>query len=304
MKIVENDLFFNAFNKAEFDLYNYTSPALATGCYSLGGSTTTTPVPSTSSTSTPVVPSVSSAPTPTKRAVIPTPSTSAVEIKGRAPQTLHLKNATFTYSDETSNDITKEDYKHYAQQAATSEQKNDNSTGAYPNGTAFINIQDVNSKYQLATDSSGNLRPADINSTITYHCAELNGVVYSDDDGRFFQYFPDTIAKYNVSRIRMTKPEDAPSDSKFVGLVPAPTKNDTTPYIYAAADTDGSAYALVTCNYANGQASKIFLSKAGDKGLKTLTETKLQDSVTGGKVTSCTNLGWAVPQGALGKFGS
>lgn len=209
----------------------------------------------------------------------------------------------YNYSNEDKNDFNADDTKAFANLASESESENANSTGVYPNGTTFINIFNTENRYQLLADSSGNLRPGSLSDTSGNLFAQLEGVVFGDDRTRFLHYYADVMAAKKVSRIRLGDVNSVPSTAAFVSLVPATTGNDTVPYVYAVENEAGTAFVLLTCNYAEkGRASKVFLALDGAEGMSILTDPAVQDSVTGGNVTGCADIPWAVPQAAVGNW--
>ena len=103
------------------------------------------------------------------------------------------------------------------------------------------------------------------------------------------------MAKYNVSRIRLSSSDAIPKDADFVALAPVDyDDNPATPSIYAGLDTMGGIFFTLTCNIQD-QASKIFLATDPVQGIEMLKDEKLRYTVTGGIVEDCWYMPWAVP---------
>ena len=78
------------------------------------------------------------------------------------------------------------------------------------------------------------------------------------------------MAKYGVSRIRLSNESEIPLTTNFISLTPVNyNNNNETKNVYAAVDTLANYYSLATCNI-QGQASKIFLVANEDEALETL----------------------------------
>ncbi|KAL2352094.1 hypothetical protein BJ546DRAFT_7699 [Cryomyces antarcticus] len=103
--------------------------------------------------------------------------------------------------------------------------------------------------------------------------------------GRLLHGYKDTLAKYGVSRLRLSHARAMPNTSMPVALVPAYNPLGG-PSILTAADTSSNVYCLITCQYEN-MYSKIFIGTAYFTGIIALTDPALEPTVTGGKVTGC-----------------
>ena len=115
---------------------------------------------------------------------------------------------------------------------------------------------------------------------------ENDGLVFADESTRILHYYPNTMNKLGVSRIRGTSDDKLPNTADLVVLHPAATGDAKTPYVYEASDSLGNVFHLLTCTYSKGP-SKLFLAKDVTKGVQTLSEEKLRYIVTGGIVESC-----------------
>ena len=171
--------------------------------------------------------------------------------------------------------------------------KNKSLTTADGPNAVYISIVDLSNSYQLQADTDGNLYLGDIGSSAAF--VSDQGFVLGDDAEQWFHYYPDVMAKYNVSRLRVSSSDAIPKDADFVALVPVDyDDNPTTPSVYAGLDTTGGIFFTLTCNI-QGQASKIFLATDPVEGAKMLMEEKLRYTVTGGVVEDCWYMPWAVP---------
>lgn len=152
-------------------------------------------------------------------------------------------------------------------------------------GFNFTTIVEYHSAFQLAPDDNGNLyavAPNVDNSAGGYLFAASEGIVVGDDQDRSLHYYPDVMAAYGVSRIRMSFEDEIPKTADVIAL--APQGDDPTTFV--AVDSQGNGFSLVLCNFSNGADSKIFIV-ADESGLDTLKTEKLRYTVTGAPVTDC-----------------
>ena len=172
----------------------------------------------------------------------------------------------------------------------------DLSKSPYPSDTDFISIRDLSGNDELDADADGNVYyAAPGNGT---PLAVISNIVEGDAGGRFFHYYTDVMAKYNVSRLRLSKEQYIPLTSDVVGFVPVNYNNDnTTSDVYVAADTVNNIFFPITCDIEN-QPSKAFLATDIAAGSKTLMDPSLRNTVTGGIVEKCYFLPWAAPAGS------
>lgn len=176
---------------------------------------------------------------------------------------------------------------------ANTYEKNKTLAGSEGPNARYIAITDLSNTYQLQADTDGNLYLGDIGNPSAF--AEDQGFVVGDDAEQYFHYYPDVMAAYNVSRIRLSSTNAIPKDADFVALAPVDyDDNAATPSVYAGIDTMGGIFFTLMCNFAD-QASKIFLAADPVEGVKMLKEEKLRWTVTGGVVQDCFYLPWAVP---------
>ena len=168
--------------------------------------------------------------------------------------------------------------------------------GADPDAS-FVYISDLSNTYSLQADPlSGNIYISEPGDGSLF--AATSGYVVGDIAGRYLHFHPHLMNAYNVSRFRLSNEDQIPKDADFVALVPVDHDSDaTTPDIYAAFDTMGGGYVTVSCDFETGP-SKVFLAKDPVEGVKMLRDPKLRYTVTGGVVTSCYYLPWAVPASA------
>ena len=163
--------------------------------------------------------------------------------------------------------------------------------------TNFVNITDLSGNDALVADEDGNIYYAAAGNGSSLF-AVVSGFVEGDDAGRFFHYYTDTMAAYNVSRLRLSNETAIPITSDFVGLAPVNYNNNSqTPDVYAAVDTLGKAFFPVTCDIQN-QPSKAFLVADIAQGTQKLLDPSLRNTVTGGIVTQCYFLPWAAKPGS------
>ncbi|KAJ8604626.1 hypothetical protein MRB53_041724 [Persea americana] len=118
--------------------------------------------------------------------------------------------------------------------------------------------------FVMAAGANGNLYatpPSNANGNDAVVFATIDGVVIGDDQERYLHYYPDVMAAYNVSRLRLASEDATPKTSQNIDLVPTPLDPDdsSSPLVYVAVDTLDNAYNMVLCDFANGASSKIFI---------------------------------------------
>lgn len=113
-------------------------------------------------------------------------------------------------------------------------------------------------------------------------------VVASDDSDRLFHFYDDTMAKYGVSRLRLSTEDAIPKTAQIASFVALDYDGsaDTSP-VLVVADLKGEFYYTVLCTIDDAY-SKVFLVNDIDKGVQTLQRKDLQWTVTGGVVNDCT----------------
>ncbi|KAL8985282.1 MAG: hypothetical protein Q9205_000980 [Flavoplaca limonia] len=160
--------------------------------------------------------------------------------------------------------------------------------------TEFLSIQDLSGNNELVGDPDGNI----------YYTTPGNGTLFAsyssfiegDASGRWLHYYADSMATYNVSRLRLSEEACVPLSAEFVGLVPV-IFDPQLPAIYVPTDTNGGVFFPVTCDIQD-QESKSFLVTDTAEGIEKLKEESLRYTVTGGVVDECYFLAWEAPDGS------
>jgi hypothetical protein len=156
-------------------------------------------------------------------------------------------------------------------------------------GWTTLDNMDPRQSQTLAAAEDGNFYMVpkdDVSSPGTLFYSD-NSVAYKDEGDRMFHYYPDTMALYGISRLRVSQVMDTPLNAQLITLVPVATNNGTA---YVAADTDGHNYLLAWCTAPRWDGSKIFLVNDYTHGLPTLLSGEVQWIVTGNNVTECNPL--------------
>ena len=191
-----------------------------------------------------------------------------------------VANSSFYQSDETT----------------TMDNLEDNtSVVPYANDTdlEFMTITTLHGNTMVLADDNDNIVYSQGNGT---DFASISGFVQGDG-ARFFHYYPDTMAAYNVSRLRVSDELDVPATAKIIALAPVNyNDNNQTSDVFVAQDTLGKPYFPVTCDI-RGQPSKAFLV-ADLTNYQKLLDPILRYTVTGGVVQQCYYLPWAAPAGS------
>ncbi|KAL9624344.1 MAG: hypothetical protein Q9204_007879, partial [Flavoplaca sp. TL-2023a] len=157
-----------------------------------------------------------------------------------------------------------------------------------------ITIPDLDNEYALlANDETGNLEIAVTGGGSSRFIAESG--IFIGDSSRYFLFYPDVMAEYGVSRIRLSNQSEIPLITNFISLTPVNyNDNNETKNVYAAVDMLAKYYFLATCNI-QGQASKIFLVADENEALERLCDEQLSYTVTGGVVDVCYSISWTQP---------
>lgn len=160
-------------------------------------------------------------------------------------------------------------------------------------GSSFTTIPDLFSNYLLEADESGNFRLVNYTANPAATIAAglqfevYNDTIVADDASRLLHYYPDLMAKYGVSRFRISDINDVPKTSDLVGLVPFNyDNNDNTPGVLMALDTNGTYFYPVACNL-EGESAKLFLVNDPVAGAQKLEDPALRFTVTGGVTSDC-----------------
>lgn len=157
-------------------------------------------------------------------------------------------------------------------------------------GFEYVQLTDLTKKYHLAANDDGTLTLVDIGAkTGGLYFAVTDRIVVTDDSDNAILYFPETMQKYGVSRLRMLDYHAIPKTSDMAVLIPVnDDQSEASPGIYVARPTQGDdIFYTMMCNFADGRASKFFLAKDYKTAAATLKQEKLRYTVTGGVVTDC-----------------
>ncbi|PSK60237.1 hypothetical protein B9Z65_1135 [Elsinoe australis] len=149
-----------------------------------------------------------------------------------------------------------------------------------------IAMTDITGIFQLLPDADGNLYLSK-NYSVSNPAANFaltTGVVYSDAQSRLLLFFPDTMAAYSASRIRLATTSAIPKGSRLLTWVPLGLNNST---VFTAMDTTGRYYFPVACVYSDSDKIKVLLVKNSLGNLSFLEDEKLQHVLTGGVVQNC-----------------
>lgn len=206
----------------------------------------------------------------------------------------------FRYSNEETN-MEKTMGTQLTQLGWESGMRNAHSTGLWPNGTKFVSIKGATQPWMLVADQEGYLRPGELNLQNGKWFAMWKGVVFGDADARILSYDPALMKEFNVSVLRLWTAQVWPGDNNAVVLIPGETGSQDSPYVYVASTKDGDAYPIYTCNYVD-KPSRLFLAANIGDSKDALMNGSLPEDVTGGNITGCAAIPWAVPRGANGVF--
>ncbi|KAI4724435.1 hypothetical protein E4T49_07826 [Aureobasidium sp. EXF-10728] len=161
-------------------------------------------------------------------------------------------------------------------------------------GITFDTLIDIQKTFQVVPGTDGNLYTASYTAGSPSDAglfAESQNVIIGDDEERVLHYYPDEMAAYNVSRIRLSSGTEIPKTADAIALSPIDYDNsDGTPSAYFAVTTKKDVYSLVLCNFANGADSKIFIVN-DQSGLDTLqNNANVKYTITGAPVKDCSPL--------------
>ncbi|KAL8833697.1 MAG: hypothetical protein Q9176_007853 [Flavoplaca citrina] len=330
---VINDLYVDFFGKKKFGLYNVTIPIVAKNCIRFGGpsscaSSTTLAPAATDAFGDPIIdyfkqphsdylaansfngadPLVAAVPTDASGNPLLPFNTIGAAVSGlpiavvedvQAVETDvfgNLYDSTYSISekDAPANSPSFQDFSEAALANAQAQRETVNAT-EFTNSTdsTFITIPDLDNEYALlANDETGNLEIA-VTGEGSRFIAESGLVI--GDSSRYFHFYPEVMAKYGVSRIRLSNESGIPLTTNFISLTPVNyNDNNETKNVYAAVDTLANYYFLAICNI-QGQASKIFLVANENEALETLRDEQLRYTVTGGVVDVCYFISWTQP---------
>lgn len=158
-----------------------------------------------------------------------------------------------------------------------------------PAGFDFVTIVDTTGQYFLQNINSNFFLVATSTNLTGPELLFISQskVILANSFQQLILYYPQEMNLYNVSRLRSAYPNVLPNGSESVSLAAVDVDNDpTTPLIYVGVTTGGTVLYPITCNI-QGQSSKVFLATDPVAGVQTLQSDALQNTVTGGVVTSC-----------------
>lgn len=169
-------------------------------------------------------------------------------------------------------------------------------------GVTFTTIVDVQNTFALAPGENGNLYAAAIDGTDngTALFSLYDTVIVGDDGERLLHYYPDEMAVYNASRIRLSYEDQIPKTADVITLSPIDydSTSSSNPSVYFAVDSKSNTYNLVLCDFSNGADSKVFIVN-DESGIDALTgNVNMRYTVTGAPVTQCYGLAMVAGQSA------
>ncbi|KAI5194251.1 hypothetical protein E4T38_09637 [Aureobasidium subglaciale] len=162
-------------------------------------------------------------------------------------------------------------------------------------GISFTTLIDVQQTFQIIPGDDGNLYAGAYTAGSTSDTglfAQYDGVIFGDDGQRVLHFYPDEMAVYNVSRIRLSSDAIIPKSADAITLSPIDydDADSTNPLAYFAVTTKQQVYSLVLCSFSNGADSKVFVVN-DQSGLDALTGNgNIVYTVTGAPVQVCSPL--------------
>ncbi|KAG9570375.1 hypothetical protein KCU71_g1370, partial [Aureobasidium melanogenum] len=158
-------------------------------------------------------------------------------------------------------------------------------------GITFNTLIDIQNTFQVVPGTDGNLYTSSLvpgSPSDAGLFAESQNIIVGDDEERVLHYYPDEMATYNVSRIRLSLGSDVPKTADAIALSPIDYDDaNDTPSVYFAVSTKQDVYSLVLCDFSNGADSKIFIIN-DQSGLDSLqNNTNIKYTVTGAPVQAC-----------------
>ncbi len=164
-------------------------------------------------------------------------------------------------------------------------------------GFQYTQLISDDSSYMLASCSDGNIFAQAYASTSTlaqvgcgalwtYEINVTEAAIMADGSGRVMHYYPSTMSKVGVSRLRVTDMHSIPDDSAYISFVELENEEDGT-YNYWPVDLENDiTFGLALCSYKD-QPAKAFLVEDPSTGLDLLQSADVKYSITGGDVTGC-----------------
>lgn len=110
----------------------------------------------------------------------------------------------FAWIEDNDNDFTDREENFVFDQLASNsiaDAQGDTSGNPFEEGDKYITIKSVNGNLQLALDNDGNIRPYS-SKYIGIRWEENEGLVFADESTRVLHYYPSTMKKLGVSRIK------------------------------------------------------------------------------------------------------
>lgn len=158
-------------------------------------------------------------------------------------------------------------------------------------GITFSTLVDIQKTFQIVPGTDGNLYTSSLASGSPSDAglfAQSQNIIVGDDEERVLHYYPDEMAAYNVSRIRLSLGSEIPKTADAIALSPIDYDgSNDTPSAYFAVSTKQDVYSLVLCDFSNGADSKVFIIN-DESGLDSLqNNTNIKYTVTGAPVQAC-----------------
>jgi hypothetical protein len=159
-------------------------------------------------------------------------------------------------------------------------------------GTSWTTLYDLTQTVMLSTGFDGNIYLAGYTNTSDNPQTSVlfdsdAGIVTSDYASRLFVYFPNSMALYNASRLRLVEDPYIPFGSQVITLTPFAMGSSS---VYVPMDTAGDAFQLARYTYADGSTPKVFVVSDPNSGPANLQLPELRWTITGGIVGNCSTL--------------
>lgn len=173
-----------------------------------------------------------------------------------------------------------------------------NTSSLPPNGTVYSSIVDMDLVYQLSAGSDGNLYLEDNGGPHGTLFALNDNSSLTDASGRAFHFYQDEMAKYGVSRFRLSEPATTPKTAQPAAFVLLSDIHGQFPRpVFGVVGSLGTINYPVVCDIV-GQIAKLFLVADIEKGLLKLMAEELRNTITGGEVSKCNVIPLTVGLGA------
>ena len=163
-------------------------------------------------------------------------------------------------------------------------------------GFLYTQLVSDDNDYMLASCSDGNIFVQDFPNTTTlgqvgcgtlwtYEVNVTEAAIMADGSGRVMRYYPNTMDKLGVSRLRLTYFHSIPKDSSYISLIELEADDGSLNYWPVDLDND-ITFSLAVCSYKDAPA-KAFIVNDPSTGLDILQSPYVKYSITGGDVTGC-----------------